>query len=305
MDTSYKQQDNPTPVSTFETIDMALYTWINESLDVHATTNEGIKKVPVVWFTRERVFQIKEEKDNRDNNGFLDFPQIQVSRGAMSLTAAGERPIPGLFQKGIDYKNNQFGFWKKVSQPKTKNFANARSQRIYNQPNFKFNNSEIVNEYVFVPYPSYYDITYDVSMKSIYMQQMNEMMAPLQRFIVPYNTNVLSLKYQSFRYEAFVDKNINFTTNSPDIAEAEKIYESKFSIKVLGYTTTAGANQITPNIVYRETPAKVRIQRERTIFGDINYQGDIDTPFREWFWSSTNYLLRVTHRRILNGSKSF
>lgn len=281
MDTSYKQQDNPTPVSSFETIDMALYTWLNEDLDIHATTNEGIKKIPVVWFSRERAFQIKEEKDNRDNNGFLDLPHIQLSRTTISLTAATERPVPGLFRPGKDYKNNLYGFWKKVNQDKTKNFADAKSQRIYGQPNFKFDNNEVVNDYVFVPYPSYYDITYEVSMKAIYIQQMNEMMAPLQRTIIPYNTNVILIKYDGFKYEAFVDKAINFSSNSPDIGETEKIYETKFTIKVLGYTTTADVNQKTPNIVVRDGPAKVRIQRERTILGDINYQGDPDTPFRE------------------------
>ena len=281
MDTSYKQQDNPTPVSTFETIDMALYTWLNETLDIHATTNEGIRKVSVNWFTRERAFQIKSDKESRDDNGFLDFPQIQLARTSMSLTSAAERPIPGLIRQGIDYKNNQFGFWKKVQQNKTKNFANAKSQRVYGQPNFKFNNNEIVNEWIFVPYPSYYDVNYEVQLKAIYMQQINEMMAPLQRFITPYNTNVLMLKYSGFKYEAFVDKTFDFKSNSPEIAEAEKTYEATFKIKVLGFTTTADATQTTPNIVYRETPAKVRINRERTIFGDLNTTGDPDTPYRE------------------------
>lgn len=281
MDTSYKQQDNPTPVSTFETIDMALYTWLNETLDIHTTTNEGIKKVPVTWFSRERAFQIKNDKDARDDNGFLDFPRIQLQRTTMALTSKGESPIPGIFTRGIDYKNEQFGFWKRVKQDKTKSFANAKSQRIHNQPNFKFNNNEIVYEWVFVPYPSYYDITYEVQMKAIYMQQLNEIIAPLQRIIVPYNAGIFMLKYGGFKYEAFVDKAMNITTNSPDIGELEKIYEAKFTIKVLGFTTTSDINQKTPNVVYRETPAKVRIQRERTIFGDINIQGDPDTPFRE------------------------
>jgi hypothetical protein len=280
-DKSHEQQNNPTPISTFETIDMALYTWINETLDIHATTNEGIKKVPVVWFSRERSYQIKEERDNRDNNGFLDFPQIQVTRGTISLTEKTSSPLPGIFTRGMDYKNNQFGFWRRVKQEKTKNFANARSERVYNQPNFKFQNPEIVYDWVFTPYPSYYDITYDISMKAIYMQQLNEIIAPLQRIVVPYNAGVFMLKYGGFKYEAFVDKAMNITTNSPDIGELEKIYEAKFTIKVLGFTNTSDANQNTPNIVYRETPAKVRIQRERTILGDINYQGDPDTPFRE------------------------
>lgn len=281
MDTSYKQQDNPTPVSTFETIDLALYTWLNETLDIHATTNDGIRKVPVTWFSRERSFQIKNDKDERDNNGFLDFPKIQLQRTSVSLTEKNSSPIPGIFTRGMDYKNNQFGFWRKVSQVKTKNFANAASQRRYNQPNFKFDNTEIVNEWVYTPYPSYYDISYDVSMKSIYMQQMNEMMAPLQRIIVPYNAGVFMLRYGGFKYEAFVERGVNFSSNSPDIGEVEKIYESKFTIKVLGFTTTSDATQTTPNTVYRETPAKVRINRERTILGDLNYQGDPDTPFRE------------------------
>ena len=233
MDTSYKQQNNIAPISTFETIDMALYTWLDETLDIHATTNEGIKKVPITWFSRERAYQTKNNKDARDENGFLDFPKIQLARTTISLTSKSESPIPGIFLKSGDYKNNQFGFWKRVQQEKTKNFANARSERLYGQPNFKTNNPEIVYEWVFTPFPSYYDITYEVQMKTIYMQQLNEIIAPLQRFAVPYNAGVVMLHYNGFRYEAFIDKTMNISTNSPDISDAEKIYEAKFTIKVL------------------------------------------------------------------------
>jgi hypothetical protein len=113
------------------------------------------------------------------------------------------------------------------------------------------------------------------------MQQLNEITAPMHRIIFPYNSGVFKLKYNGFKYEAFVEKDIGFSSNSPDIAESEKIYEAKFSIRVLGFTTTSAANQQTPNIVVREGPAKIRIQRERVIVGDINTQGDPDTPFRE------------------------
>lgn len=281
MDTSYKQQDNPTPVSTFETIDMAMFTWLNETLDVHATTNEGIKKVPVVWFSRERVYQIKEERDNRDNNGFLDFPQIQLARTGISLAEVGKRPIPGVFRSSFDYKDGQLGIWQKVQQDKTKNFANARAQRLYGDQNFKSTNSEIVNQYVFIPYPSYYEIKYDISLKALYMQQLNEMMAPLQRTNPVNNSNVQTIRYGGFKYELFTPADDGFSSNSPDIGELEKIYESKFSVTVLGYTTTTDVNQKTPNIVYREGPAKIRFQRERLVVGDINTQGDEDTPYRE------------------------
>jgi hypothetical protein len=277
METSYKQE---AVSSTIETIDMALYTWINEDVDIHVTTNEGIKKVPVTWFSKERAFQIKNDKDNRDENGFLDFPIIQIERTTITSTPVAERPIPGLLKKGADYKDTHYGFWKKIKQGKTKNFANARSQRLYGQPNFKFDNPEIVNEYAYIPYPMYYNLSYNISMKAIYMQQINEMIEPLQRSIMPYNTAV-QLLYHGFKYEAFISGETNFTTNSPDVGEAEKIYEAKFTAKVLGFTTTSGVNQKTPNIVFREGPAKIRIQRERVIVGDINNLGNPDTPFRE------------------------
>ena len=281
MDTSYKQQDNPTPVSTFETIDMALYTWVNESLDIYATTNEGIKKVPVIWFSRERAFQIKEERDNRDNNGFLDFPQVQIQRTSVNLADANKRPIPGIFRAAFDYKDGQLGIWKRVQQDKTKNFANARSQRLYGQQNFKSSNPEIVNEYVFIPYPSYYEVKYDISLKALYIQQLNEMVAPVQRKNAVNNSNVKTIKYGGFKYELFTPADAGFSTNSPDVGENEKIYESKISVTVLGFTTTSDINQTTPNVIFRETPAKIKIQRERVIVGDINNIGDPDTPFRE------------------------
>ena len=280
-DTSYKQQDNSTPVSTFETIDMSLFTWLNETLDIHATTNDGIKKVPVIWFSRERAFQIKEEIDNRDNNGFLDFPQIQVQRVSFALADTNKRPIPGVFRAAFDYKDGQLGIWKRVQHDKTKNFANARSQRLYGQPNFKSNNPEIVNEYVFIPYPSYYEVKYDISLKALYIQQLNEMIAPIQRKNAVNNSNVQTIKYGGFKYELFTPTDVGFSTNSPDIGENEKIYESKISVTVLGFTTTSEINQTTPQVVFREGPAKIRIQRERVIVGDINNIGDPDTPFRE------------------------
>lgn len=281
MDTSYKTQNNPTQVSSFETIDMAVFTWLDEELDIHATSNDGIRKVPINWFSRERSYQIKVEKDDRDSNGILDFPQIQLTRTTTKLSDANSRPIPGLIRKGQDYKNNQFGFWKKVNQIKTKNFANAKAKRIYGQPTYKLKTNEVVNDWVFVPYPAYYDITYELSMKALYMQQINEMAAPFHRRITPYNTKAFVINYGGFRYEAFIEPDLGFTSNAPNIDEAERTFEAKFVLKVLGYTTTSGVNQKTPNTVYRDGPAKVRLMRERVMVGDINTTGFPDTPYRE------------------------
>ena len=45
--------------SNIEDIDYAITSWLKEDLDLTTMTNEGYKRVPVLWQTPERAFQIK------------------------------------------------------------------------------------------------------------------------------------------------------------------------------------------------------------------------------------------------------
>ena len=56
--------------STIETVDVALYNWLDEELNIFCTTNEGWKKVPLIWSMPERSFQIKDNKDLRNRDIF-------------------------------------------------------------------------------------------------------------------------------------------------------------------------------------------------------------------------------------------
>ena len=49
--------------STIETIDTSFYEWVNQSLNISVTTNKGWEKVPVLWLTAERAFQVKNNKE--------------------------------------------------------------------------------------------------------------------------------------------------------------------------------------------------------------------------------------------------
>ena len=69
--------------STLETIDYAFYEWVDKSMDIHVDTNKGFKKVPVIWVSAERAFQIKRDKGLRDGKGVLKLPLITVERKAM------------------------------------------------------------------------------------------------------------------------------------------------------------------------------------------------------------------------------
>ena len=53
---------NTFELSTLETIDMGLYDHINKIFDIHTKTNRGLIKVPVLWLSAERTFQIKNDR---------------------------------------------------------------------------------------------------------------------------------------------------------------------------------------------------------------------------------------------------
>ena len=66
--------------STLETVDYAIYDFINDELSIRTTTNKGTEKVPVVWASAERSFQVKNNKEYRDDEGMIILPAITIER---------------------------------------------------------------------------------------------------------------------------------------------------------------------------------------------------------------------------------
>ena len=131
--------------STFETIDAAMLEWINDVLDVRTKTNEGFKKVPVIWLTSERAFQIKQNKELRSvESDALIFPLITVERSSVEKTEVSKRPIPGNLQPIDDYRGGtSFTISRRIKQDKTRNFANARATKLHEQQTFPFKISAV------------------------------------------------------------------------------------------------------------------------------------------------------------------
>ena len=65
LDTNFKEPKEiefmMTP-STLETVDRAFFQYVDKDIDAHTSTSEVFKKVPVIWQTAERSFQIKNNK---------------------------------------------------------------------------------------------------------------------------------------------------------------------------------------------------------------------------------------------------
>ena len=66
--------------STIETIDFAMFNYLDKHCNLHTDSNKGWKKVPVIWVGAERAFQVKERKEMRDSGGMLMLPMMSVER---------------------------------------------------------------------------------------------------------------------------------------------------------------------------------------------------------------------------------
>tara|TARA_R110000824_G_scaffold357053_2_gene544386 strand:- start:21478 stop:22461 length:984 start_codon:yes stop_codon:yes gene_type:complete len=258
--------------STFETIDRALFDWVNAKLDVRATTNKGWKKVPVVWMT-ERAFQIKDDKDLRSQKSeALIFPMVAIERTTVSKTPSAKRPIPAQVFKSAD--GTALVLSKKIKQSKTRNFANAGALRLYKQNTFKYDNKKVVYEYSVVPLPIYHDITYNIRLRTEYQQQMNEILSPF--LVYSNNVNQFMISYDGHAYEAFLNPRYGIRNNVSSMANNERVYESTLRINVLGYLMGAPDNQDGPRVAKYENAVEIKFPRERVIFGDINEFGIVN-----------------------------
>ena len=182
----------PAQPPTLETIDYAIYNWLNEELDLHTTTNEGFKKVPVIWATAERAVQSREDYKLRDRDGTLILPRIVIDRTGVVKDPTRKGTAWGNVPRLLDPKGGSITIARTINQEKTSNYANADSKRLAGgvsgnkQENFPkrdafgriIPNKKIVYQTISMPMPVYLDITYSIMLKTEYQQQMNDLVTP-------------------------------------------------------------------------------------------------------------------------------
>ena len=265
----------PLAASNIESIDYAIFNFVNENLNIYCETNQGSEKVPVLFSPPERAFQIKSDPDLRTNNGrTLNLPLITLKRTAMTKNPENKSRYGVHIPPYFDYYNRggSIEVARIVQQDKTKNFANSNSIRKsaggdnINMQTFPGENKNIVYESISIPMPTFIEVTYELKLFSEYQQQMNEMMEVMTTFTG--SPSVFKIENSGNRYEAFMESGYTINNNF-DLGLEERRFETNITTMVLGYLIGAGNNQKTPNVVIRESAAKIRIQRERSVVGDI------------------------------------
>ena len=267
------------PASTLETIDTAMLKFIDETLNLSVDTNSGFEKVPVLWVTAERAYQIKHNKDLRDKEEMLILPLITVNRVSVTKEPTFRGSIYANLYPENDAKGGVITIARQINQKKTAEFQNAEANRKYgvdknvsskmkNTNKRNMSTAKTVYETITIPIPVWVKVMYEITVRSEYQQQLNQMVTPF--LTVPGNSRTPKrIENEGHYYEIFIDGNLTDTSNKAALGMEQRNYETTINIETLGYLIGDGDNQEKPKIVKRENAVEFKFARERTIFGDI------------------------------------
>lgn len=265
--------------SSLETIDAAMVKFIDEELNLSTTTNEGFKKVPVLWVSAERAFQIKHNKDLRDSEETFVLPLITVNRANVTKDPSFKGTLYANLYPVDDAKGGTVTIARNINQKKTAEFQNAAADRKYgasgdvsskmkNVNKRKMSTAKTVYETITIPIPVWVKVAYEISLRTEYQQQLNELVRPF--LTIPGNSRMPKrIQNEGHFYEIFIDGGLANTSNQAALGMAQRNYETTINIEVLGYLIGEGENQERPKIVRRENAVEFKFGRERTILGDI------------------------------------
>ena len=272
--------------SRIEDIDYAMTSWLKEDLDLTTITNEGHKRVPVLWQTPERAFQIKNNHDLRhpvdDGGGVITLPVITIERTGITKDPNNK----GGFQAHIfsDQRNGRAGrmiIARRIKQDKTRNFAVVGNTRTNTsgdrQKFFPRKNKKVVVETLSIPIPIYINLDYKIIVKTEYQQQMNDLTQPFMTRTGQINSFVM--KRNGHLYEAFIDQGFVQSNNVANLGEDERQFTSEVNIKVLGYLIGEGSSDDRPIVTREESIVEIAFPRESIVpAGNDNFFIDQRLP---------------------------
>ena len=249
---------------TLETFDTAIFNWLDQELDLFVTTNEGFKKVPIIWAGTERAYQLKHSATARDSGETMILPVITLERVTV-IKEAGQGPFGSSLYYSKDRRKNVFTVARQIQPLKTRNFANAGAKRSQGTKNTnRFKNKEIVYEFVSIPTPTWVKVNYKIMLRSEYQQQMNTLLTP---FMNRYgNIHSFALAEADNAFEAFINQDFTFNNNLATLEISERRFETEIGIRMEGSLIGEGETQVQQTVAIRENQVKVRFGKEKTIF---------------------------------------
>lgn len=246
-----------TNISKIENVDYAIYDWLNKELNLFCNSKDGFKKVPIIWVTPERAFQVKQNKEFRDVGGTLNPPMLTVERGAINK----DQKSAATYYANLPPKNNRLLISKRINQQKTSEFANAdfKKRGVVNFLKPKTTN-KIVYQFDSFLLPVYVNITYTIKIFTQFQQQMNEIVQPFLNRTG--NTRYFLVERDGYKYECFIEPNFDVQNNVANMEEEERRYLTTITIKALANIVSDDVNQSDSLIKTYENPVEIKFPRD-------------------------------------------
>ena len=265
--------------SALEDIDAAMMEWVKD-LELSTLTNRGFIEPPVLWQAPERAYQVKHDRNLRDDNNALKLPLVSVERSNISKDPARK----GGFQAQLfsDRNNGRAGRWviaRRIVPDKTQNYAIATGTRstlgsVNKQKFYPRVNKRVVVQQLSIPIPIYVNVEYKIIIKTEYQQQMNDLVTP---FIGrPGQINGFIMKRNGHLYEGFIEQGFTHNNNISNLAEDIRMFSSEVKIRVLGYLIGEGKSDDRPIVRYEENIVEYTLptESEAPIGSDSLLEGD-------------------------------
>ncbi len=260
--------------SSLEDIDQAFVDWLKE-LGLLVNTNEGTKKINILWQAPERAYQIKHNKDLRDDAGALKLPIVSVERTAITKDPARKGSFQAnLYSSEENGRSGRLVIAQKIVPDKTQNFAIASGARStigkFKQRYYPRVNSKVVIKSLSIPIPVYINVDYRIVIKTEYQQQMNDLLTPFVTRTGQINAFVM--RRNGHLYEGFIDQSFASTNNVSNLQEEMRMFTSEITIKVLGYLIGDGPSDDRPlvrideNVVEYQFPSEGPVPAGNTSF---------------------------------------
>ena len=248
--------------STLEDIDRSVYNFVKD-LNLVVNTNKGSRQVPILWASSERSFLSKNKKEIRDSQGALIFPIISVKRSSFTKSLRSSGVYQGNIPEVNDEKGGALSIIRKIYQDKTRNFANADAKRLYGQENYRYDNQKVVFQTISIPMPVNVDLMYEITIRTDYQQQMNELILPFATR--PGTINYVKLVSGEHKYEGFIQDQYQSQDNLSNFSGEERKFETKINLKVVGYIVGQAHNREKNYFTIRENFVEVKLPKETVI----------------------------------------
>jgi len=262
---NFKLKDIGMLASTIENIDYAMTSWLKEDLRLSVFKNDGYKEVPIFWQTPERSFQIKHNKNLRDDGGSLVLPAVSVERTGVTKDPAKKGGYQAhTYSEDKNGRTGRLVIARKIVQDKTRNFAAAtgirQSTSGVKQRYYPRVNKRVVVRSLSVPIPIYVNIDYKIVIKAEYQTQMNDLIAPFMTRTGQINSFIM--KRNGHLYEAFIDQGFTHSNNVDNLEEETRMFTSEVNIRVLGYLIGEGGSDDRPIVRVDENLVEITYPQE-------------------------------------------